>query len=98
VLDRTFRRFHFAAKPLLKSYLLHSSVAQLAEHSTVNRRVTGSSPVGGAQGPRAGFVLVRGPLFYTKSISPWRNRAASATAARKASCSVGGVRGSRGCH
>src|SRR5690625_935854 len=27
---------------------LHSSIAQLAEHSTVNRRVTGSSPVGGA--------------------------------------------------
>jgi hypothetical protein len=27
----------------------HSSVAQLAEHSTVNRRVTGSSPVRGAQ-------------------------------------------------
>ena len=26
----------------------HSSIAQLAEHSTVNRRVTGSSPVGGA--------------------------------------------------
>lgn len=25
-----------------------SPVAQLAEHSTVNRRVTGSSPVGGA--------------------------------------------------
>src|SRR4051812_9957041 len=25
-----------------------SSVAQLAEHATVNRRVTGSSPVGGA--------------------------------------------------
>src|SRR5699024_11259956 len=25
-----------------------SSIAQLAEHSTVNRRVTGSSPVGGA--------------------------------------------------
>lgn len=27
----------------------YSSIAQLAEHSTVNRRVTGSSPVGGAQ-------------------------------------------------
>ena len=26
----------------------YSSIAQLAEHSTVNRRVTGSSPVGGA--------------------------------------------------
>ena len=26
----------------------HSPVAQLAEHPTVNRRVTGSSPVGGA--------------------------------------------------
>lgn len=28
-----------------------SSIAQLAEHSTVNRRVTGSSPVGGAKLP-----------------------------------------------
>ena len=28
---------------------IHSSIAQLAEHSTVNRRVTGSSPVGGAR-------------------------------------------------
>lgn len=30
----------------------HSSIAQLAEHSTVNRRVTGSSPVGGAGWPQ----------------------------------------------
>ena len=29
----------------------YSSIAQLAEHSTVNRRVTGSSPVGGAATP-----------------------------------------------
>ena len=28
----------------------YSSVAQLAEHSTVNRRVAGSSPAGGAEG------------------------------------------------
>lgn len=27
---------------------LHSPIAQLAEHSTVNRKVTGSNPVGGA--------------------------------------------------
>ncbi len=32
----------------------HSPVAQLAEHPTVNRRVTGSSPVGGAT-PRPMF-------------------------------------------
>ena len=29
----------------------YSSIAQLAEHSTVNRRVSGSSPVGGAKLP-----------------------------------------------
>ena len=40
------------AKPLLMSYLLHSSLAQLAEHSTVNRRVAGSSPAGGADRSR----------------------------------------------
>ena len=34
-------------KPCIVELAL-SSVAQLAEHSTVNRRVTGSSPVGGA--------------------------------------------------
>ena len=31
-----------------ESSFQYSSIAQLAEHSTVNRRVTGSSPVGGA--------------------------------------------------
>lgn len=31
-----------------KTKATHSPIAQLAEHSTVNRRVTGSSPVGGA--------------------------------------------------
>ena len=33
---------------LLVSKAQHSPVAQLAEHLTVNQRVTGSSPVGGA--------------------------------------------------
>ena len=32
-----------------RSAIQYSSIAQLAEHSTVNRRVTGSSPVGGAR-------------------------------------------------
>lgn len=45
----------------------HSSVAQLAEHSAVNRRVAGSSPAGGAgtkpQADAWGFVVfaVRSP-------------------------------------
>src|SRR4051794_2691089 len=34
-----------------------SSVAQLAEHATVNRRVTGSSPVGGAKLLVEGLVV-----------------------------------------
>src|SRR6478752_10492879 len=34
-----------------------SSVAQLAEHPTVNRTVTGSSPVGGAKGQVRGHVI-----------------------------------------
>ena len=44
--------------------VVRSPVAQLAEHSTVNRRVTGSSPVGGANpgppasNPRRGHLLV----------------------------------------
>src|SRR5699024_9701646 len=41
--------FCILAKPCVSFYPLPSSVAQLAEHSTVNRRVTGSSPVGGAK-------------------------------------------------
>jgi hypothetical protein len=48
---------------VLKYYSLHSSIAQLAEHSTVNRRVTGSSPVGGALVKPQPFRTV-GVLFF----------------------------------
>src|SRR4051812_14972140 len=45
------------------SYLLHSSLAQLAEHSTVNRRVAGSSPAGGAPSPAVGPRAGRGTFL-----------------------------------
>ena len=38
----------------------YSSIAQSVEHSAVNRRVTGSSPVGGATSERVTLV----PIFY----------------------------------
>ena len=44
-----------------------------------------------------GHAAVLG-IPYTKSISTCRNRSASAMAARNASCFVGDLRGSRGCH
>ncbi len=63
-------RFVNSEEPLLIFYLLPSSVAQLAEHSTVNRRVTGSSPVGGAQIRIP--VLIRGRGFLSLSdLIPW---------------------------
>ena len=40
-------------------YLIYSSIAQLAEHLTVNQRVTGSSPVGRAKNED----IVRYPYF-----------------------------------
>ena len=49
-------------KPCIVELAL-SSVAQLAEHSTVNRRVTGSSPVGGARGPLEGRNAFQGAIF-----------------------------------
>ena len=50
-----------------------SSIAQLAEHSTVNRRVTGSSPVGGAEGETTWKQVVS--LFQADSGSKqWRFR------------------------
>ena len=42
----------------------YSPVAQLAEHSTVNRRVTGSSPVGGAYKARTPKASPWGFLLY----------------------------------
>ena len=42
----------------------YSPVAQLAEHSTVNRRVTGSSPVGGAYKARTPETSSLGFLLY----------------------------------
>ena len=39
----------------------YSSIAQLAEHMTVNHRVAGSSPAGGAKNPYTivyGFLLI----------------------------------------
>jgi hypothetical protein len=48
-------QFRHWRNPLLQFDAQHSPVAQLAEQPTVNRQVTGSSPVGGAkaagQGP-----------------------------------------------
>ena len=45
----------------------YSSIAQSVEHSAVNRRVTGSSPVGGATSERVTLV----PIFYCiKNPSP----------------------------
>jgi hypothetical protein len=41
-------QFHAWRNPLLQFDPQHSPVAQLAEQPTVNRQVTGSSPVGGA--------------------------------------------------
>lgn len=49
-------------KPATKTK--QSPVAQLAEHSTVNRRVTGSSPVGGAYKTRTLETSSRGFLLY----------------------------------
>ena len=46
-----------------------SSVAQLAEHSTVNRRVTGSSPVGGANG-RPDLLKSRSGRLFLCSEAP----------------------------
>ena len=63
-LGRLSRRFRFPGWCLLGLYPLHSSLAQLAEHSTVNRRVAGSSPAGGARSPRSG--LPERGLFYTR--------------------------------
>src|SRR4051794_6159487 len=39
-----------------------SPVAQLAEHATVNRRVSGSSPLGGAKSPGQRLMRVLRPL------------------------------------
>ena len=44
---------------------IYSSIAQLAEHAAVNRRVVGSNPTGGAKGIAATLVtaiLILGPL------------------------------------
>ena len=63
-------------KPCIVDLAL-SSVAQLAEHSTVNRRVTGSSPVGGARDPLEGRKCLPGGHFLcqrTARASPGRNR------------------------
>ena len=46
----------------------YSPVAQLAEHSTVNRRVTGSSPVGGAHKAR---ILRAPPWGFLLYLLPW---------------------------
>jgi hypothetical protein len=75
------RRFPIALKPLLMSYLLHSSLAQLAEHSTVNRRVAGSSPAGGAIPKRSPSSTVSAGIFCLPRqprsgcmMHPWRAR------------------------
>ena len=57
----------------------YSPVAQLAEHSTVNRRVTGSSPVGGADIARtpersSGVLAIYVPLARTSNPSGLRPR------------------------
>ena len=49
----TWHRFLGGAVPLLQLRPPHSPVAQLAEQPTVNRQVTGSSPVGGATFPQS---------------------------------------------
>ena len=53
---------------LLMSYLLHSSLAQLAEHSTVNRRVAGSSPAGGAHRSRSRQTPAAGPFCVSDEV------------------------------
>src|SRR5699024_7785387 len=61
-----------AASRTAVRFASYSSIAQLAEHSTVNRRVTGSSPVGGAIKEVVG---IRQPLFRIHRLWPEPARA-----------------------
>src|SRR3954464_13723912 len=66
-----------------------SPVAQLAEHSTVNRRVTGSSPVGGAANTGASpsaaedFVVSLGEVVTERSRGALGTSAAARSAASR---------------
>ena len=56
--------------PLLQLRPPRSPVAQLAEQPTVNRQVTGSSPVGGATFPHISATSPRSRLFPISSAGP----------------------------